>query len=254
FGEERVRSLLPVIDAPASASAEAFRFVAGAIRLQQRASADEKGNLGFTSIAVLSSGVFDGKSVVVANTAYAAARSGARVLVVDADLGNQKLTEILLDAQPTSQLVGLSDVGASKKTATVQDVMVNVARTSTETVMLLPMGSKVSDPSDFFSSPHTQRLLEEAASGFDLVFMDLPPLLRVAYSNNLAGLADRGLVVVRHGSDVRSADELRHQLDLVGAPLLGYVYNAAPLRTEMTVRMGSAAVNFDAEAFPPSAP
>ena len=252
FGEERVRSLLPVIDAPASASAEAFRFVAGAIRLQQRASADEKGNLGFRSIAVLSSGVFDGKSVVVANTAYAAARGGARVLVVDADLGNQKLTEILMNAAPSSQLAGLSDVGASKKVATVQDVMVNVARTQNETLMLLPMGSNVVDPSDFFSSPNTQRLLEEASSSFDLVFMDLPPLLRVAYSNNLAGLADRGLVVVRHGSDVRSADELRHQLDLVGAPLLGYVYNAAPLRTEMTVRMGSTAVNLDAESIPPA--
>jgi Mrp family chromosome partitioning ATPase len=253
FSEERVRSLLPVIDAPASASAEAFRFVAGAIRLQQRASADEKGNLGFRSIAVLSSGVFDGKSVVVANTAYAAARGGARVLVVDADLGNQKLTEILMDGESSSQLAGLSDVGSSKKMATVQDVMVNVARTKNETLMLLPMGSKVADPSDFFSSPDTQRLLEEASASFDLVFMDLPPLLRVAYSNNLAGLADRGLVVVRHGSDIRSADELRHQLDLVGAPLLGYVYNAAPLRTEMTVRMGSAAASFDAESSPPPA-
>ena len=253
FSEERVRSLLPVIDAPASASAEAFRFVAGAIRLQQRASADEKGNLGFRSIAVLSSGVFDGKSVVVANTAFAAARGGARVLVIDADMGNQKLTEILMDAEPSSQLAGLSDVGSSKKMATVQDVMVNVARTQNETLMLLPMGSKVADPSDFFSSPDTQRLLEEASASFDLVFMDLPPLLRVAYSNNLAGLADRGLVVVRHGSDVRSADELRHQLDLVGAPLLGYVYNAAPLRTEMTVRMGSAAATFDAESVPPPA-
>lgn len=253
FSEERVRSLLPVIDAPASASAEAFRFVAGAIRLQQRASADEKDNLGFRSIAVLSSGVFDGKSVVVANTAYAAARGGARVLVVDADLGNQKLTEILMDGESSSQLAGLSDVGSSKKMATVQDVMVNVARTKNETLMLLPMGSKVADPSDFFSSPDTQRLLEEASASFDLVFMDLPPLLRVAYSNNLAGLADRGLVVVRHGSDIRSADELRHQLDLVGAPLLGYVYNAAPLRTEMTVRMGSAAASFDAESSPPPA-
>lgn len=250
FSEERVRTLLPVIDAPASASAEAFRFVAGAIRLQQRASADDKGNLGFRSIAVLSSGVFDGKSVVVANTAYAAARGGARVLVVDADLGNQKLTELLTGSEPSPDLAGLSDVGGTRKS--VAKVLVNVARTQTETVMLLPMGSKVVDPSDFFSSPDTQRLLEEASAGFDLVFMDLPPLLRVAYSNNLAGLADRGLVVVRHGSDVRSADELRHQLDLVGAPLLGYVYNAAPLRTEMTVRMGSTAVSVDAESIPPA--
>lgn len=250
FGEERVRTLLPVIDAPASASAEAFRFVAGAIRLQQRASAGEEGSLGFKSIAVLSSGVFDGKSVVVANTAYAAARGGARVLVIDADLGNQKLTELLMGSEPSPDLQGLSDVGGSKKS--VKSVLVNVARTQNETLMLLPMGSKVADPSDFFSSPNTQRLLEEASADYDLVFMDLPPLLRVAYSNNLAGVADRGLVVVRHGSDVRSADELRHQLDLVGAPLLGYVYNAAPLRTEMTVRMGSTAVSFDAESIPPA--
>jgi Mrp family chromosome partitioning ATPase len=254
FGEERLRSLLPVIDAPASASAEAFRFVAGAIRLQQRASADEKGDLGFKSVAVLSSGVFDGKSVVVANTAFAAARGGARVLVVDADLGNQALTEILTGEESGSPIPGLSNVGDSKNTATVSDVLVDVARTQNETVMLLPIGSKIADPSDFFSSPDTQRLLEEASAEFDLVFMDIPPLLRVAYSNNLAGLADRGLVVVRHGSDIRSADELRHQLDLVGAPLLGYVYNAAPLRTEMTVRMGSANVNFDAQPIPPSAP
>ena len=72
------------------------------------------------------------------------------------------------------------------------------------------------------------------------------------YADMAAMLADRGLVVVRHGSDVRSADELRHQLDLVGAPLLGYVYNAAPLRTEMTVRMGSTAVPVDAESVPPT--
>lgn len=250
FSAERVRSLLPVIDAPASASAEAFRFVAGAVRLQQRASADAKGNLGFKSVAVLSSGVFDGKSVVVANTAYAAARGGARVLVVDADLANQKVTEILMGAAPSSELAGLSDVGG--RAASVKSVLVNVARSENETMMLLPMGSKVVDASDFFSSADTQRLLEEASADFDLVFMDLPPLLRVAYSNNLAGVADRGLVVVRHGSDVRSADELRHQLDLVGAPLLGYVYNAAPLRTEMTVRMGSTAVAVDADVIPPA--
>jgi Mrp family chromosome partitioning ATPase len=144
-------------------------------------------------------------------------------------------------------------VGDSKKTATVKNVLVNVARSQSETLMLLPMGNKIVDPSDFFSSPNTQRMLEEASAGFDLVFLDLPPVLRVAYSINLAGQADRGLVVVRHGSDIRSADELRHQLDLVGAPLLGYVYNAAPLRTEMTVRMGSANVNFDAGSIPPTA-
>ncbi len=251
FSAERVRSLLPVIDAPASASAESFRFVAGAIRLQQRASADAKGKPGFRSVAVLSSGVFDGKSVVVANTAFAAARAGARVLIVDTDVANQQLTELLLGPNLPDQLPGLADVGSSL--TSVQDAFVDVARNTSERIMLLPMGSSQVDPSDFFSSPDTQRLLNEASEGFDLVLLDLPPLLRVAYANTIAGLADRGLVVVRHGSDIRASEELRQQLDLIGAPVLGYVYNAAPLRSEMTVRMGSMAVNFDPNSIPPPA-
>ena len=247
FNEERVRTLLPVTEAPASASAEAFRFVAGAIRLQQRAVTGADGVPDFRSIAMLSSGVFDGKSVVVANTAFAAARAGARVLIVDADFGNQEVTELLLGTDAVGRPRGLTNLGPSKKD--LAESLISVARTDNESLSLLTMGTVDVDPSDFFSSPKTQQILEDVFGQFDLVFIDMPPLLRVAYSTTLAGLANRGLVIVRHGSDVRAADELRHQLDLIGTPLLGYVYNAAPLRTEMTVRMGSTAVN---TAVPPS--
>ncbi len=239
FNEERIRTLLPVTDEPASASAEAFRFVAGAVRLQQRALTDAEGVPGFRSIAVLSSGVFEGKSVVVANTAFAAARTGARVLVVDADFGNQQVTELLTGSGAVGQTMGLTNVGTTKKSLAAS--LINVARNENPAVSLLTMGTVKVDPSDFFSSPKTQQMLERVFQEFDLVFIDMPPLLRVAYSTTLAGLADRGMVVIRHGSDVRSAEALRHQLDLIGTPLLGYVYNAAPLRTEMTVQLGSTA-------------
>ena len=76
---------------------------------------------------------------------------------------------------------------------------------------------------------------------YDLVLIDAPPLLRVAYATTLARLADRGMVVVAHGGDVHVAEELRDQIELVGTQPIGYVYNMAPLRAEMTLSAGSMA-------------
>jgi Mrp family chromosome partitioning ATPase/uncharacterized protein involved in exopolysaccharide biosynthesis len=235
FNEERIRSLLPVLDAPNSASAESFRFVAAAIALQQRGAGSRNGEPAFKSVVAVSGGVADGRSVVVANTAFAAARSGTSVLVVDADFSNQTLTEILVGSAPP--LMGLTDVAAGS--VPLSDAVVRVSRAETESVSLLTRGTIDVRASDFFASPDTERLMDGITRHFDLVLIDAPPLLRVAYSSTLVGLADRGLVVVRHDSDVRAAEELRHQLDLIDTPLVGYVYNEAPLRTEMTYKHGS---------------
>jgi septum formation inhibitor-activating ATPase MinD len=45
--------------------------------------------------AVVSGQSGDGKTVVAANSALAAARTGSRVLAIDADFGNQQLTTLL---------------------------------------------------------------------------------------------------------------------------------------------------------------
>jgi len=235
FNEERIRSLLPVLDAPNSASAESFRFVAAAIALQQRGAGSRNGEPAFKSVVAVSGGIADGRSVVVANTAFAAARSGTSVLVVDADFSNQTLTEILVGSAPP--LMGLTDVAAGS--VPLSDAVVRVSRAETESVSLLTRGTIDVRATDFFASPDTERLMDGIMRHFDLVLIDAPPLLRVAYSSTLVGLADRGLVVVRHDSDVRAAEELRHQLDLIDTPLVGYVYNEAPLRTEMTYKHGS---------------
>lgn len=235
FNEERIRSLLPVLDAPNSASAESFRFVAAAIALQQRGAGSRDGEPAFKSVVAVSSGMADGRSVVVANTAFAAARSGTSVLVVDADFSNQTLTEILVGSAPP--LMGLTDVAAGS--VPLSDAVVRVSRAKTESVSLLTRGTIDVQATDFFASPDTERLMDGIARHFDLLLIDAPPLLRVAYSSTLVGLADRGLVVVRHDSDVRDSEELRHQLDLIDTPLVGYVYNEAPLRTEMTFKHGS---------------
>jgi Mrp family chromosome partitioning ATPase/uncharacterized protein involved in exopolysaccharide biosynthesis len=237
FKEERVSSILPVLDAPASASAEAFRFVSASISLQQLWPANDDGSKNFKSLVSLSAGLSEGKTVVTANTAFAAAREGHKVLLVDADFGNQQLTELILgDGAPGP---GMTDVVAGG--TTLARAVVNVPQDSAGTLDILSRGTALVRAPDFFSAPATAKLFKQISTKYDLVLIDAPPLLRVAYATTLARLADRGMIVVAHGEDVHAADELHDQIELVGIPLIGYVYNMAPLRSEMTVSAGSMA-------------
>ena len=49
----------------------------------------------------------------------------------------------------------------------------------------------------------------------------------------------RVVAVVLHGSNMKRLEDLAQRLELIGTPLAGYVYNAAPLRFEMTLSEGS---------------
>lgn len=237
FKEERVGSSLPVVDAPASASAESFRFVSASISLQQLWPVNDDGSKNFKSLVSLSAGLSEGKTVVTANTAFAAAREGHKVLLIDADFGNQQLTELILGEGPPAP--GMTDVVAGG--TTLAKAVVNVPQSSAGSLGLLSRGTAAVRAPDFFSAPATAKLFDQISKKYDLVLIDAPPLLRVAYATTLARLADRGMVVVAHGEDVHAADELRDQVELVGIPLIGYVYNMAPLRAEMTISAGSMA-------------
>jgi Mrp family chromosome partitioning ATPase/uncharacterized protein involved in exopolysaccharide biosynthesis len=237
FKEERVDSQLPVVDAPTSASAEAFRFVSASVSLQQMWPTRDDGKRNFKSVVTLSAGLSEGKTVVTANTAFAAAREGHRVLVVDADFGNQQLTEVLLGSIPPP--LGMTNVVAGE--ATLAKAVIDIPHDGAGSIGLLARGTAPVRAPDFFSAAATAKLFEVIAANYDLVIIDGPPLLRVAYASTLARLADRAMIVVAHGENVHAVEELRDQLDLVGIPLIGYVYNLAPLRPEMTVSAGSMA-------------
>jgi Mrp family chromosome partitioning ATPase len=114
-------------------------------------------------------------------------------------------------------------------------------------VDLLSGGTLGRRPGDVISSSATSELFGHLAEIYDLVLIDSPPLLQVAYSTTLVRLADRALVVVTHGQDYPGVEDLKRSVDMIGTPMLGYVYNQAPLRREMALRAGSLA-NRRAEA------
>jgi len=83
------RSTLPVREEPRTPAAEAFRFAASNLAIRME-------SLSTRSVMIVSATTGDGKSTICANTALAAARSGSKVLVIDADFGNQKVSTTLL--------------------------------------------------------------------------------------------------------------------------------------------------------------
>jgi Mrp family chromosome partitioning ATPase len=65
------------------------------------------------------------------------------------------------------------------------------------------------------------RLLRES---YDLVVIDCPALLPVADVASLSAHADGILLTVRRGTPLALLDEVRSRLELVPAPLVGYVF------------------------------
>jgi len=231
FGDERLSTLLPTTEAPQSAAAEAFRFVATGIELRQHGAGSDP----FKSVVVASATLADGKTTVTANTAFAAARGGRRVALVDADFVNPALTRLL--APEDTDGPGLTDVIAGE--VSLDDVSEEISGAPGGSITLFKRGTHGTRIPEFFASTQAANLIHEIEDRFDLVLIDAPPVLRLAHSGTIVRLADRVMIVVAHRSDISVAEELQRYLSVVGVPVLGYVYNFAPLRREMLGRSGS---------------
>jgi Mrp family chromosome partitioning ATPase/uncharacterized protein involved in exopolysaccharide biosynthesis len=234
FGEERVGTL-PVVTHPASAAAESFRFVIPAINRASSIGAGRDQDFDPPkSFVIVSAASGDGKSVVTANLAFAAALQQTRVLVVDADFGDQQLTN-LLTGSARSEL-GLSDLTDGH---VVRDIVRPVQADGFPKFDLISRGGAPITAPEFFGSWRANAFFREIRAEYDIVLVDAPPLLQVAYTSSLVQLTDRAVVIVPHGSSVGRLEELAHRLQLMDAPSLGYVYTKAPLRLDLPRNEGS---------------
>ena len=231
FGDERLTTTLPTTEAPQSAAAEAFRFVATGIQLRQHSSGDKP----FKTVVVASATLADGTTTVTANTAFAAAMSGRRVALIDADFVNPALTRMLAPESPNGP--GLTDVVAGE--AKLGKVGQPIAGAQGGSITLYKRGTHGTRLPEFFASAGAAELIRKIEANHDLVLIDAPPVLRLAHSGTVVRLADRVMIVLAHRSDIAVAEELQRYLSVVGVPVLGYVYNFAPLRREMLGRGGS---------------
>jgi succinoglycan biosynthesis transport protein ExoP len=173
-------------------------------------------------ITVASAVPNEGKSTIAVNLAIALAATGARILLVDADLRRGKLQQ-LLKAAPGP---GLSDL------ITNRYPLIQVLRaTLMPNLMLLPSGPRIPNIGEQMYRYGIERLLRVLSQHFDYVIVDTPPVLAVDDAATIAVKTDGVLFVVRLGSSRpddthRAVGELRARQANVAA----VVVNSVPRR------------------------
>lgn len=226
-GRGRNRAVLPSRDAPGSTEAEAVRFVASALSSgDNRFGRELRGSVqGLGSVAFVSARSGEGKSTVLANVAIEAAYQGRSVLVIDADFGHQHVSDLLVPNRGLE--IGLTEA-VRIDSVSLESAIISVPLPGSSSLKLMSRGRIPVTGPDFFSAPATQDFLRKTGQYFDLVLIDTPAMLGVAYTSAIIQHVDRVVGVVKHRSSIQAVTDLRHRLELNAIPLSGYIYNRGP--------------------------
>ena len=159
----------------------------------------------------------EGKTTIAANLAITFAFSGAKTLLVDADLRLGRIAKAFnIDSE-----VGLSDV--LRQRTHWREVIVP---TSTPNLSILPRGKTLPHPAEHFLGKVTDQLLQELYSEFDYIIFDTPPVMAADDVLSLAPKIDGTIFVIRFSTS--SARRSRTAINLLAqrqANLLGVVCN-----------------------------
>jgi len=190
------RELLGVAN-PYSLVGEAYRSFRTALMLS-RAGAPPK------TILFTSAHSAEGKTVSATNTAAMFAQTGARVLLIDADLRKPRCHRVL--ALENSS--GLTEVLTG--TSEVQDV---IRTTIVDGLSFMSAGSLPPNPTELLGSDRMTQVLGVVARQHDVVIIDSPPVMPVSDALLLASVVD-GVVLV-----VNSLKTSKHHVKMACAKL-----------------------------------
>jgi tyrosine-protein kinase Etk/Wzc len=158
-----------------------------------------------------------GKSFVAVNLAHLLAESGKRVLLVDGDLRRGKLH---------SSFGGERETGLSELITGAVGVEQAVRPTETVNLSFLPTGAMPPNPAELLGSERFTKLLAELGRAWDLVVIDLPPVLAVTDGAIVARAAGVNLVVLKAGKHpMREIQAAMRQFARNGVRVHGFVMN-----------------------------
>lgn len=174
---------------------------------------------GAQSVVVSSSIPGEGKSTTAVNLAIMLAESGARVLLVDADLRRPKVADYLgLEGS-----VGLT--GVLSHSVAFEDAVQAWGRGGI--LHVLTSGTPAPNPSELLGSPSMEKLIATFETQYEVVIIDAPPLLPVTDPAVLGSMASGVLLVVSVDGRTHKGelDRAVKDLEAVNARLLGLVVN-----------------------------
>ncbi|MEZ8698455.1 polysaccharide biosynthesis tyrosine autokinase [Vibrio lentus] len=171
-----------------------------------------------------------GKSFISTNFAAVAAKTGQKVLLIDADMRKGYLQQSF----GVNWDNGLSDVLSGK-----QESAQSVKTTPIENLHILTRGQVPPNPSELLMHPRFAELMEWASKEYDLVIVDTPPVLAVTDPSIVGAFAGTTLMVARYGQNtIKEIDVARNRFEQSGIEVKGVIFNAIEKKSSSSYGYG----------------
>lgn len=218
--ETTANSELLISADPRSSLAEAYRQLRTSILLSTAGHAPK-------SLLITSSLPSEGKTTTATNTAISLAQTGARVLIIDADMRRPRLHSIF----NVDNNNGLSTLLSSELSEReISGVILQDEKTK---LHLLTSGPIPPNPAELIGSEQMANLLKLLQKQFTHVVVDSPPIASFTDGVLIASMVDGVILVVHAGKSSRQVVRRSRQLlQDIGAKIFGVVLNNVNLRAQ----------------------
>lgn len=162
----------------------------------------------------------EGKTTTAINTAISLAQTGARVLIIDADMRRPMIHNIF----NVVNVAGLST--ALSRDVNEQDILSLIEFQADSDLHVMTSGPIPPNPAELLGSDQMKKMLETLTPHFDHIVIDSPPITNVTDGVLLAALVDGVIMVVHGGHSTKDlVRRTQKQLRGVGARIFGVVLN-----------------------------
>lgn len=218
--EDPTNSELLIYADSRSSLAEAYRQLRTSILLSTAGHAPK-------SLLITSSLPSEGKTTTATNTAISLAQTGAKVLIIDADMRRPRLHSVF----NVGNGEGLSTILSSELN---DSEILKVIKTDEGTKLnLLTSGPIPPNPAELIGSEQMANLLKTLQKHFTHVVVDSPPITSFTDGVLIASMVDGVILVVHSGKSSRQVVRRAKQLlQDVGAKIFGVVLNNVNLRSQ----------------------
>ena len=204
-----------VVKRPMSDFAEAIRNLRTSLFLLRNGSPPKV-------VAMISALPHEGKTTTTLALGRQAAESGARVVIIDADLRQRTLSSYLR-VVPRNGLVELLDGRAPLDNCLYRDPL--------SSAMILPVAGTDAAGRDIFFSHDLGQVFDRLRERFDIILVDTAPLLPLAEPRLVASHADSIVMLARWHKTPRSAmQEAARLIRTLDVPIAGLALTCADMK------------------------
>ena len=223
---------------PKSILSEAYRNIRTSILLSFSKQPPKK-------IVVTSPNPLEGKTTTMINTAITLSQTGARVLIIDADMRKPRLHKILINGNGgngngngnnghhgqnggngKNGKNGKNGLGLSTFLSGRTNLWSVIHKSNFENLYYIPSGPVPPNPSELLGSTLFKEMMHALEERFDHIVIDSPPVIGFADSVILSSISDGVILVVLGGKTPKEAlQRAKDVLLQVEARILGVVIN-----------------------------